>query len=116
MSLFAVTPSPPTQIPEASKAKAPDVNPDPHTADANAPKPVVLAPLPPGQGTRIDQLVCPALKPAATPISVIDPLIVWCLAVAEAYTAHDGCPGNGYGPMPEAKTYTGGCHCGMVRF
>jgi hypothetical protein len=25
--------------------------------DANAPQPTVLAPLPPGQGTRIDQLV-----------------------------------------------------------
>jgi hypothetical protein len=44
-------------MPEASEAKAPDVKPDADTADAGAPKPVVLAPLPPGQGTRIDQLV-----------------------------------------------------------
>ncbi len=57
MSVFAVTASPPIQMPEASEAKAPDVKPDADTADASAPKPVVLAPLPPGQGTRIDQLV-----------------------------------------------------------
>jgi hypothetical protein len=44
-------------MPEASEPKAPDVKPDADTADASAPKPVVLAPLPPGQGTRIDQLV-----------------------------------------------------------
>src|SRR5258705_18109 len=54
MSVSAVTASPPVTMPETSEPKAPDVKPD---ADASAPKPVVLAPLPPGQGTRIDQLV-----------------------------------------------------------
>jgi hypothetical protein len=44
-------------MPEASDPKAPDVKPDTGTADASAHQPVVLAPLPPGQGTRIDQLV-----------------------------------------------------------
>jgi len=44
-------------MPEASEPKAPDVKPDADTADANTPQPVVLAPLPLGQGTRIDQLV-----------------------------------------------------------
>jgi hypothetical protein len=43
-------------MPEASEAKAPDVKADANSA-ASAPQPVVLAPLPPGQGTRIDQLV-----------------------------------------------------------
>jgi hypothetical protein len=44
-------------MPEASDPKASDVKPDTDTADAGAHQPVVLAPLPPGQGTRIDQLV-----------------------------------------------------------
>jgi hypothetical protein len=45
------------KMPEASEAKAPEVKPDAVTADGGAHQPVVLAPLPPGQGTRIDQLV-----------------------------------------------------------
>jgi hypothetical protein len=57
MSVSAVTASPPVKLPEASEAKAPEVKPEADTADAGAPQPVVLAPLPPGQGTRIDQLV-----------------------------------------------------------
>jgi hypothetical protein len=56
MSVSAVTSSPPVKMPEASEPKAPDVKPDAGTADS-APQPVALAPLPPGQGTRIDQLV-----------------------------------------------------------
>jgi len=44
-------------MPEASQPEAPDVKPEAASADASAPQPVVLAPLPPGQGTRIDQLV-----------------------------------------------------------
>ena len=59
MSVSAVTASPPTKMPEASEPKAPDVKSDvdADAADASAHQPVVLAPLPPGQGTRIDQLV-----------------------------------------------------------
>jgi hypothetical protein len=56
MSVSAVTASPPVTMPEASEPKAPDVKPDADAADAGAHQPVVLAPLPPGQGTRIDQL------------------------------------------------------------
>jgi hypothetical protein len=56
MSISSVTSSPPVKVPEASEAKAPDVKADANSA-ASAPQPVVLAPLPPGQGTRIDQLV-----------------------------------------------------------
>ena len=55
MSVSAVTASPPVTMPEASEPKAPDVKQD--AADAGAHQSVVLAPLPPGQGTRIDQLV-----------------------------------------------------------
>ena len=54
MSISSVTASPPVKSIETSETKAPDVKPD---ADATAPQPTVLAPLPPGQGTRIDQLV-----------------------------------------------------------
>jgi hypothetical protein len=57
MSISSVTSSPPVKMPEASEAKAPDVKADADSANASAPQPVVLAPLPPGQGTRIDQLV-----------------------------------------------------------
>ena len=57
MTISSVTSSPPVKMPEASEPKAPDVKPDAETADASAHQPVVLAPLPPGQGTRIDQLV-----------------------------------------------------------
>ncbi len=57
MSISSVTSSPPIKMPEASQPEAPDVKPEAASADASAPQPVVLAPLPPGQGTRIDQLV-----------------------------------------------------------
>jgi hypothetical protein len=54
MSISSVTASPPVKPIETSEPRAPEIKPD---ADANAPQPTVLAPLPPGQGTRIDQLV-----------------------------------------------------------
>ena len=57
MSVSAVSAPAPVNIPQASASNAPDVKPDVDTDDAGAaPKPV-SAPLPPGQGTRIDQLV-----------------------------------------------------------
>src|ERR1700738_4792284 len=47
--------------------------------------------------------------------------IVWCRDFSEgrtlskmAYTAAESDPRSG--PMPDSRTYTGGCHCGMVRF
>jgi hypothetical protein len=55
MSVSAVTTSTPVKTPEVSETKAPDVKPD--AGDADAPQPTLRAPLPPGQGTRIDQLV-----------------------------------------------------------
>jgi hypothetical protein len=54
-SISSVAP-PPINAPAVMVTKAPDVK----TDDANkvgAPQPTVLAALPPGQGTRIDQLV-----------------------------------------------------------
>ena len=57
MSISSVTASPPVKPIETSEPQAPDVKPDAVANDADAAEPTVLAPLPPGQGTRIDQLV-----------------------------------------------------------
>jgi hypothetical protein len=54
MSISSVTASLPVKPIETSEPQAPDVKSD---ADTEAAQPTVLAPLPPGQGTRIDQLV-----------------------------------------------------------
>jgi hypothetical protein len=48
----------PVKAPEVAPAQSADVKANSNTTvDASAPQPAVLAPLPPGQGTRIDQLV-----------------------------------------------------------
>jgi hypothetical protein len=56
MSISSVTTSTPVSLPEPSAPKAPDVKADGGADDASAPQPTVLAALPPGQGTRIDQI------------------------------------------------------------
>ena len=59
MSISSVTASTPASAPDASAPKAPDVKADNNGADearAAASQPPVLAALPPGQGTRIDQI------------------------------------------------------------
>jgi hypothetical protein len=57
-SISSVPPSPPISPPDASAPKAPDVqaNSAADNARAAASQPPAQAPLPPGQGTRIDQL------------------------------------------------------------
>jgi hypothetical protein len=55
-SISSVAASAPVKTPEASAPKAPDVKTGDAT-DAGASQPTVLAALPPGQGTRIDQIV-----------------------------------------------------------
>ena len=57
MSISSVTTPAPVSLPEPSAPKAPEVKVDGSTEDASAPQPTVLAALPPGQGTRIDQIV-----------------------------------------------------------
>jgi hypothetical protein len=57
MSVSSVTAPPAVQTLQTSAPKAPDVKVDGDANDASAPQPTVLAQLPPGQGTRIDQLV-----------------------------------------------------------
>jgi len=44
-------------MPEASEPKTPEVKPDADAGSSRTPQPTLLAALPPGQGTRIDQLV-----------------------------------------------------------
>jgi hypothetical protein len=56
-TISSIPASVPVKAPEISAPKVPDVKNDNGTDEANAPQPTVLAPLPPGQGTRIDQLV-----------------------------------------------------------
>lgn len=53
MSISAVATSAPIKPPEASVLKPPEVKVD---RDDRTPPPAVRAALPPGQGTRIDQL------------------------------------------------------------
>jgi hypothetical protein len=46
-----------TALVKAPEPKAPEVKRDGDPDKVGAPQPTVLAPLPPGQGTRVDQLV-----------------------------------------------------------
>jgi hypothetical protein len=57
-TISSIPASSPVKAPEASEAKAPEVKPDSDADEARAAasQPPVLAALPPGQGTRIDQL------------------------------------------------------------
>jgi hypothetical protein len=55
--ISSISTSPPVKTLEAAEPKAPQAKPDPDSEKVGAPQPIVLAPLPPGQGTRIDQLV-----------------------------------------------------------
>jgi hypothetical protein len=57
-SISSIPASVPVKAPEASETKAPEVkiDGDADEARAAASQPPVLAALPPGQGTRIDQL------------------------------------------------------------
>jgi hypothetical protein len=55
-SVSSVLAPPPLKAPDASDPKAPEVTADGDANDAGASQPVVQAALPPGQGTRVDQL------------------------------------------------------------
>ena len=59
MSISSISSSPPPvqiKAPEASEPKGPDVKVDGDGDDASASQQAVQAPLPPGQGTRVDQI------------------------------------------------------------
>lgn len=56
-TISSIPASVPVKVPEVNAAKVPDVKSDKSADEADAPQLTVLAPLPPGQGTRIDQLV-----------------------------------------------------------
>ena len=56
MSISSVTASP-VKMPEVSEPKPPEAKPDADAGSSRTPQPTLLAALPPGQGTRIDQLV-----------------------------------------------------------
>lgn len=60
MSISSISSSPPPIVPlkapEANEPKGPDVKVDGDGDDASASQPVQAAPLPPGQGTRVNQI------------------------------------------------------------
>jgi hypothetical protein len=56
-SISGITASTPVKAPNPLQSNAPDVTTDDDADDAGAAQPAALPPLPPGQGTRIDQLV-----------------------------------------------------------
>jgi hypothetical protein len=58
MNVSSIPASPPVKAPEPIEPKPPQVKPDPdtETGASRTPRPTVLAPLPPGQGTRVNQL------------------------------------------------------------
>lgn len=55
MDISTVTAPAPIKMPEASEPKPPEVKKD--DEGSRLPRPTVLAALPPGQGTRVNQLV-----------------------------------------------------------
>jgi hypothetical protein len=57
MSISSIPASAPVKTPEAAEPKTPETKPDTDADKVSAPQPTVLAALPPGQGTRVDQLV-----------------------------------------------------------
>jgi len=57
MSISAIAASIPVTAPDATAARAPEVQNDNEGGDATEAPPPVVAALPPGQGTRIDQIV-----------------------------------------------------------
>jgi hypothetical protein len=57
MSVSAIATSAPVMAPDTGAAKAPDVQSGNDADDATEALPPVVAALPPGQGTRIDQIV-----------------------------------------------------------
>jgi hypothetical protein len=57
MSISSISASAAVKTPEAAAPQAPQAKSDGDADKVGAPQPTVLAALPPGQGTRIDQLV-----------------------------------------------------------
>ena len=57
MNISSIPASVPVSLPDTSTPKAPDVQADGDANDAGAAQPPVQAPLPPGPGTRVNQLV-----------------------------------------------------------
>jgi hypothetical protein len=57
MSISSIPASTPVKAPDAAEPQTPEAKPDTGADKVGAPQPTVLAALPPGQGTRIDQLV-----------------------------------------------------------
>jgi hypothetical protein len=56
MNISSISAPTPVNPPGTSASNTPDVQPDDNSNDASAAQPPAQAPLPPGQGTRVNQL------------------------------------------------------------
>ena len=56
MSVSSITAPTPVPTPAPSQPQAPNLNNDPNADTASRAQPPAAAPLPPGQGTRVDQI------------------------------------------------------------
>jgi hypothetical protein len=56
MNISSISAPTPINPPDPSVSKAPDVQPDDNSNDVSAAQPPAQAPLPPGQGVRVNQL------------------------------------------------------------
>jgi hypothetical protein len=56
MNISSISAPTPINPPDPSASKTPDVQPDDNSSDVSAAQPPAQAPLPPGQGIRVNQL------------------------------------------------------------
>ncbi|WP_213738525.1 hypothetical protein [Bradyrhizobium sp. dw_411] len=56
MNISSISAPTPVNLPDPSASKPPAVQPDDNSNDVSAAQPQAQAPLPPGQGTRVNQL------------------------------------------------------------
>ena len=56
MNISSISAPAPVNLPDTSASQTPAVQPDDNSSDVSAAQPPAQAPLPPGQGTRVNQL------------------------------------------------------------
>jgi hypothetical protein len=56
MNISSISAPTPVNLPDPNVSRTPDAQPDDNSNDVSAAQPPAQAPLPPGQGTRVNQL------------------------------------------------------------
>jgi hypothetical protein len=56
MNISSISTPTPVNLPDPNVSRTPDAQPDDNSNDVSAAQPPAQAPLPPGQGTRVNQL------------------------------------------------------------